>query len=268
MNYEYLNQMIKYIEDNLAEDIEYKELAKIVGVSEYNLQRIFTFLTNMSLSEYIRKRKLSKSFEELKTTNIKVIDLAIKYGYDSQISFGRAFKAMFGITPSECRNSNAEFKQFPIIRFNDRNQVCEELNYEIKNVDKIKLYCIKIEAKTYDDLLYRIRELYSKIRKNGIREKFDKNGMYGITIYEKDNITYLVGSREKFEDTEEFVIEKGRYVVFSAGSQKQKDIVKAEKILYTQWSKSTNYIIDGKINIELYKDNNCYLYVKIKGKQN
>ena len=57
MNFEYLNQMIKYIEDNLTENIEYKELAKIVGVSEYNLQRIFTFLTNISLAEYIRKRR-------------------------------------------------------------------------------------------------------------------------------------------------------------------------------------------------------------------
>lgn len=103
MNFEYLNQMIKYIEDNLTENIEYKELSKIVGVSEYNLQRIFTFLTNISLAEYIRKRRLSKSFEELKTTDIKIIDLAVKYQYNSQISFARAFKSMFGITPSECK---------------------------------------------------------------------------------------------------------------------------------------------------------------------
>lgn len=76
MNFEYLNLMIKYIEENLTENIEYKELSKIVGISEYNLQRIFIFLTNISLSEYIRKRRLSKAFEELKTTDIKIIDLA------------------------------------------------------------------------------------------------------------------------------------------------------------------------------------------------
>ena len=61
MNFEYLNQMIKYIEEHLTENIEYKELAKIVGISEYNLQRIFVFLTNMSISEYIRKRRLSRA---------------------------------------------------------------------------------------------------------------------------------------------------------------------------------------------------------------
>ena len=79
MNYEYLNNMIQYIEEHLTEKISYKELAKIVGVSEYSLQRIFTFLTNISLSEYIRKRRLSKAFEELKKSDIKIIDLAIKY---------------------------------------------------------------------------------------------------------------------------------------------------------------------------------------------
>ena len=78
MNFDYLNSMIKYIENNLTENIDYKKLAQIVGVSEYSLQRIFIFLTNISLSEYIRKRRLSRAFEELKTTNIKIIDLAIK----------------------------------------------------------------------------------------------------------------------------------------------------------------------------------------------
>ena len=81
MNYDLLNNMIDYIEENLTEDIKYKDLAKIVGVSEYSLQRIFMFLAGISLFEYIRKRRLSKAFEELKTTNIKVIDLALKYQF-------------------------------------------------------------------------------------------------------------------------------------------------------------------------------------------
>ena len=60
MNFEYLNKMIQYIEENLTEEMDYKKLAQIVGVSEYSLQRIFIFLTNISISEYIRKRRLSK----------------------------------------------------------------------------------------------------------------------------------------------------------------------------------------------------------------
>ena len=63
----------------------------MIGVSEYSLQRIFMFITDLSLSEYIRKRRLSRAFEELKTSDIKIIDLSIKYQYESSISFSRAF---------------------------------------------------------------------------------------------------------------------------------------------------------------------------------
>ena len=103
MNYSLLNKMIDYIEDNLEEDIEYNKLAKIVGVSLYSLERIFIFITNISIAEYIRVRRLSKALEEIKTTNNKIMDIAIKYGYSSSISFTRAFKKYFGIRQNESR---------------------------------------------------------------------------------------------------------------------------------------------------------------------
>ena len=105
MNFEYLNQMIKYIEDNLTENIEYKELSKIVGVSEYNLQRIFNFLTNISLAEYIRKRRLKEAASELITTDNKIVDIALKYQFSSQEAFTKAFKRIYGVPPREFRTS-------------------------------------------------------------------------------------------------------------------------------------------------------------------
>lgn len=268
MNFEYLNQMVKYIEENLTRNIEYKKLAKIVGVSEYNLQRIFVFLTNMSLAEYIRKRRLSQAFEELKTTDIKIIDLAVKYKYDSAISFTRAFKNMFGITPSECKASNKEYKQYPIIKFNNNNDICKELNYEIKNIGEIKIYCVETSATTHEDLLYNIRKLYADIEENDLYKKFNKYGMYGIFVRNKNGYLYYVGSKEKYDNTKEFIIPEGRYVIFSSNSRNQKDIVKTEKMIYTQWLQSTNYDIDDEFNFELYTRDNCYLYMLIKDKQN
>lgn len=265
MNFEYLNNMIKYIEENLTENIEYKKLAQIVGVSEYALQRIFMFLTNISLSEYIRKRRLSKAFEELKTTDIKIIDLAIKYKYDSQISFARAFKTMFGMTPSECKTSTAiEYKQFPIITFNNNNNSCKELKYEIKDISEIKLYCVETSAKTHDDLLYNIRKLYSEIEDNGLYKKFNENGMYGISICKENEYLYYIGSEKEYKNTIQLIIPAGKYAIFSVDSREQKDIVEKEKIIYSQWLQSTNYNIDDELNFELYTKDNCYLYIKLK----
>lgn len=94
--YDSLNKLIETIEKNLEAPIDYNELAKIIGTSAYAMQRIFVFLTGITLTEYIRKRRLSKAAEELKRTDSKIIDIAIKYQYDSPISFTNAFKKMYG----------------------------------------------------------------------------------------------------------------------------------------------------------------------------
>ncbi len=268
MNYELLNEMITYIENNLTNNIEYRKLAKIVGVSEYSLQRIFVFLTNITISEYIRKRRLSKAFEELKSTDIKIIDLAVKYGYDSAISFARSFKKMFGLTPSECRKKDKTYKLFSIIKFNDNNNLCNELNFEIKNINEITIYCYEIEADKYDDLLFEIRKLYSYLIKNGIYEKLNKIGMYGIGLFKNNKYFYYVGSKINYKDTKPVKIPRNKYAIFDVGSRKQKDIVKMENIIYNQWLKSTNYKIFNEFDFELYVEDNCYLYIPIKDKQN
>ncbi len=268
MNYDLLNEAIDYIEENLTEEISYKKLARIVGVSEYTLQRIFMFLTNYSLSEYIRRRRLSKAFEELKTTDIKVIDVAIKYGYDSSISFARAFKKYFNMSPTECRKSNNSYKLFPIYKFKNEDNNDDEYHYEIKDIDDIKIYCYKVCDKNHDDLLYKIRKLYQKIRKNGIRKKLDEAGMYGISIYENELFEYYVGSSLELKDTEKIIIKKGKYVVFEVGSEEQNDIVKVYDFVYDRWLKSTNYEIDDEPEIEFYEKNNCFIYFKLKDKQN
>lgn len=268
MNYDLLNKMIKYIEDNLTEHIDYNVLAKIVGISEYSLQRIFVFLTNISISEYIRKRRLSRAFEELKTSSIKIIDLAIKYNYDSSISFSRAFKQYFGITPSECRNSYDCFKVYPIIKFNNNDYLCDELSYEIKELEEKEIYCFSTHAYTNEDLLFNIRKLYKDLKSNGIHSELNKIGMYGISLYKDNKYFYYVGSEKNYKNTEKVIILKSKYAIFDVGSRKQKDIIKTENLIYNQWLKSTDYEILNEFNFELYIDDNCYLYIPIKDKQN
>ena len=122
INYKNLNKMIEYIEENLTNEININELAKIGGISVNSLQRIFTFMTGITITEYIKKRRLSKAFEEIKNTDIKIVDVALKYQYNSTISFDRAFKKNFGVTPIECREKNISYKQFPIILFKSNDE--------------------------------------------------------------------------------------------------------------------------------------------------
>ena len=268
MNFEYLNEMIQYIENHLTEEIDYKKLAKIVGVSEYSLQRIFTFLTNMSIAEYIRKRRLSKAYEELKTSEIKIVDLAIKYQYDSSISFTRAFKSMFGITPSECKDTSKEYKLFPIIKFENNSNVSNELNYKIEDLEEKTIYCYETKASTHEDLLFNIRKLYNELKESGAHQSLNTTGMYGISLHKGNEYCYYVGSEKEEKGTKVIKLPRGKYAIFNVGSRQQKDIVDTLKIIYTQWVQSTNYKIDENFSYEFYKGDNCYLYMLLDTKQN
>ena len=98
--YTSLNEIINYIEQNLENEIDYKKIAQILGTNEYTLKRIFPLLTNISISEYIRNRRLSNAGFDLYKTESKIIDIAVKYQYESATAFSRAFEKFHGIKPS------------------------------------------------------------------------------------------------------------------------------------------------------------------------
>lgn len=260
MNYQNLNKVIAYIEKHLDCEIDYKEISRIVGFSEYSFQRIFLFLTDLSLTEYIRKRRLSRAVEELKNSNTKIIDIALKYNYSSSISFSRAFKQYFGVTPSVCRKNNREYKIFPVIKFDNKKDLYDEVNYEIKEIDTIDLYYYSVEAERHDDLLYKIRNLY-----RNFDDKIPKSDRYGIYMVDNNRYKYFLGMKNKENNMKKITIEGGKYAVFNTLSRDQDNIVKMYKFIYNEWIASTNYKVrDDLLNFEYYYDDNCYIYVPIR----
>jgi len=94
-----LNQAIDYIENNLCDGVDYNEISKITLSPISAFQRFFSLTLGMTLSEYIRRRKLSCAANDILKTDSKIIDIAMKYGYDSANSFGVAFKREYDISP-------------------------------------------------------------------------------------------------------------------------------------------------------------------------
>ena len=106
MKTNYLRQIqtgIDYIEVNLDFEISLQKVSQEAGLSQWHFQRIFKALTNETLKTYIRSRRLANAFVNLVTTKLKIIDIAITSGFDSQESFTRAFKKAFKMTPNEAR---------------------------------------------------------------------------------------------------------------------------------------------------------------------
>ena len=103
---------IDYVEEHLTEAVDYRQVARTAACSEAYFQRIFGILCGMSLGEYIRNRRLTLAGAELAATGSRVIDVALKYGYESPESFTRAFVRFHGITPSEARRDGSALKSF------------------------------------------------------------------------------------------------------------------------------------------------------------
>ncbi len=263
MNFDCLNDMVKYIENNLDNEINFNELSKITNTNLFILERIFVFLTNMTITEYIKKRRLSKAFEEIRNSDCKIIDIAFKYQYNSVSSFNRAFKQLFKITPTECRKGIGNYKIIPIEYF-ENNKEKYNFDYEIKRFNSIFLYCYHITAKKHSDLLYKIKQLYQKVKMNGRYNEFNKIGMYGIFSKEESIYHYYLGSVKCFSDLEKYEIKKNEYAEFKILSREQEKIVSLEEKINKQWIPSTNYNIKNMLKIELYENDNCYIYLPLK----
>jgi len=112
-----MNGVIAYIEENLTQPIQYESLSQIVGCSVYEFSRIFSLMAGMSVSEYIRRRRLSQAVFDIQNSNDKIIDIALKYCYESPTTFTRAFKELHGTTPLSARKTSVSFKTYPPITF-------------------------------------------------------------------------------------------------------------------------------------------------------
>ena len=126
-----MNNVVRYVEENLTQPIEYEKMARIVGCSTYEFSRIFSFITGMSISEYVRCRRLSQAVFDIQHGNAKIIDIALKYCYESPAAFTRAFKDMHGTAPISARKSNVPFKNYPALKFVISIKGVSEMNFKI-----------------------------------------------------------------------------------------------------------------------------------------
>lgn len=109
---EQFQNSINYIEDHLTDKLDAEAIAETAALSSFYYQRIFTALCGMTLMEYIRARRMTQAALELTHADERVIDVALKYGYDSPDSFTRAFQKFHGITPAKARESGAPLRSF------------------------------------------------------------------------------------------------------------------------------------------------------------
>ncbi|MDQ0192839.1 AraC family transcriptional regulator [Paenibacillus wynnii] len=140
---ENMNKALSYIEENLTQEIDFKEAAKRALCSEYHFKRMFSFLAGISLSEYIRLRRLTLAAYELQRNQLRIIDIALNFGYSSPDAFAKAFQIFHGVTPSESRIKGQSLKSYPRMSFQLTIKGGSEMIYRIEEKDSFRIVGLK-----------------------------------------------------------------------------------------------------------------------------
>lgn len=181
-----IQNAINYIEDHLAENIDYDKVAKEAASSSFYFQRIFGILCGYSLGEYIRNRRLTLAGKELASSKTRVIDIALKYGYNSPESFTRAFTKFHGVTPADAKKNGSKLKTFSRLSVSLILKGGSIMNYKL--VEK-KAFTVleKVEAQEIDDSVNKnsISAFWERSHQNGtvktlLEKATDKTFIFGI----------------------------------------------------------------------------------------
>jgi len=176
-----MNNAMDYIELHITDTIEYKQLAKISCCSVYHFQRMFSFISGVALSEYIRRRRLTLAAIELQNKNTKIIDIALKYGYESPEAFSRAFKSMHGVAPTSARNMGVTLKAYPRMTFYLSIKGGIEMNYRIEQKEAFEVFGVvgTIEADSQEIAFIEVPKFCIKCDEDGSVDRM--NALLGRT---------------------------------------------------------------------------------------
>lgn len=259
---ERLNKSIEYIEEHITEEISYDELAKIACCSTYHFQRMFTYIAGVSLSLYIRRRKMSLAAVDLQGSNEKIIDIALKYGYSSPTAFNRAFQSVHGAAPSVLKNEGVPIKSFPPITFKFTIKGVEELNYRIETKA-----AFRIVGKSYplneeiEQNFSEVPQMWESAVMDGTIEKItaimnsQPQGVLGVSACnDNEEWKYYIAVSSTADidaSLEDFIIPGCMWAIFS-GEGTGKSIQELEKRIVTEWLPTSGYEFTKGPDVEVY----------------
>ena len=253
-----MNNAIAYIEDNLENEIDYTAVANAACCSAYHFQRFFPFVAEITLSEYIRRRRLTLAAFELQSRNVKVIDIALKYGYESPEAFARAFKTMHGVTPAAAKDKGTPLKAFPSMTFHISIKGDIEMNYRIEEKDSFEMFGVDTEVSTLDNQNFEtVPKFWETCRANGIMEKIriaaniDGNTPLHAAMYNCTDTShsYMIGYlKTKTDLSEDFVLLKIPSTTWAIFPTEELDMVETTKQaaimwkrIFTEWFATSGY---------------------------
>lgn len=289
---EMLQRAIDYVEEHLLEDIHFDDVAKQVNLSPYEFHRAFSFMSGMTLNTYIRNRRLSLAGQELSDTDKKIIDIAIKYGFETQGGFTKAFTRFHGVAPKYAKTAGTQLVLFNPLTIKVSLEGGKRINYRIERKEKQRFVAIVrefpteiINEESNHDISDFWGECYNKNRIEPMKALCGENEgkLYGLCAPLKEQETsfvYGIGvllNRKAVDMDDTFLNANGyrywetdpcTYVVFKCIGNDGDCITEAWEKFYKEFLPQSGYESCVETDYEVYSDESedgvfCELWIPI-----
>ena len=279
------NETLDFIENNIAEVIEPKDIEKISYSSYFHFSKMFFILAGLNVQEYIRYRRLSLAAAELVTTDTKVIDVAYKYCYQTPESFSKAFKRFHGVSPSKAKHGSIKLKSYPKLAFELNVRGGSKMDYQIIKKGKLSFIGYEKEVTSVNGENFKIiPAFWQEVMADGRFQKMIQNvrtemGVVGVCYdydFETSKFKYMIGIEDTGLEVENGVkieFDSEIYASFQVKGALPDSFQKTVKYIYNEWFPSSDYEQVNGCEIEVYPEGDtqsedyvCYYLVPVTKK--
>lgn len=254
-----IENAIRFIERNITEDLTVGRIAAEVNTSAFYFQKGFSMLCGYTVGEYIRMRRLSLAGSELLSSDIKVIDLAMKYGYDSPDSFSKAFTRFHGCTPTDVRRSGANLKSFAPLHIKLTLDGGTVMEYRIEKKPAFRVMGIS-KMFSYESANRDIPKFWDEAFIMAAPRPV--LGMYGVCFDEE-----MAGDRFRYMIADDYIVDKAEkmkldvhdipehsWAIFPCKGPMPLPLQEVNRRIFTEWLPTSGYEIAEGYNIEYYSN--------------
>ena len=253
------NNALDYLEKHLDGEISPGELGRLAGCSAYHFQRMFSYLAGVPLSEYIRRRRMTRAAADLQDGE-KVLDVALRYGYESPTAFNRAFQAVHGIPPSQAKQAGATLKAFPRICFKFVLKGAVELEYQIVKREAFRIVGFRTSLSTdVEESFQLVPRFWAELGPRQA-ELFplmggEPEGMLGVsTCDEEDNHYYIAVASDAPvpEGMHEWTVPAATWAVFTGTGRLPEAIQELQRRVISEYLPDSGYEWAKAPDMEVY----------------
>lgn len=262
-----LNDAMSYVEENLTGEITLEGAARRAACSAYHFQRMFPYMTGIPFSEYVRRRRMTAAAMEL-AEGARVVDTALRYGYESPTAFNRAFQAVHGLPPSAAQVRGAALRSFPRITFTLSIKGEEAMEYRIEERDAFRAvgFAMK-EPMTLEDCFEKVPGFWARTsgeipRLVPLMDGSGPMGVLGVSAYDGGRFSgyYIAAAtrRPAPEDMEEYSVPAGTWAVFPCCGPIPQAMQDLQRRIISEWLPSSGYEYAEAPDIEVYSADNYH----------